>query len=109
MMGIKERIFSPLPRDVSLEELIPEVNFHRRLEERFDLSFVRELVEDHANPSLLSLTRLPTWKGIAEPYFLPKRWVFTPMAGAIHNDKLLHGVFSKDLERRHPRRTRQLD
>jgi hypothetical protein len=51
MMGIKERIFSPLPRDVSLEELVPEVNFYRPLEERFDLSFVRELVEDNANPS----------------------------------------------------------
>ena len=51
MMGIKERIFSPLPRDVSLEELVPVVNFYRRLEERLDFSFVRELVEDHANPS----------------------------------------------------------
>ena len=32
MMGKKERNFSPLPRDVSLEELVPEDNFHRRLE-----------------------------------------------------------------------------
>jgi hypothetical protein len=50
-MGMKERSFSPLPREASLEELVPVVNFYRRLEERFDLSFVRELVEDHANPS----------------------------------------------------------
>ncbi len=44
MMGIKERNFSPLPRDVSLEELVPEDNFYRRLEARLDLSFVRDLV-----------------------------------------------------------------
>ncbi len=46
MMGIKQRNFSPLPEDLSLEELVPEDNFYRRLEERLDLSFVRELVED---------------------------------------------------------------
>jgi hypothetical protein len=50
-MGMKERIFSPLPREDSLEELVPVVNFYRRLEERLDFSFVKELVEDHANPS----------------------------------------------------------
>jgi transposase len=44
MMGIKIRSFSPLPRDVSLEELVPENHFYRRLEETLDLSFVRELV-----------------------------------------------------------------
>ena len=43
-MGTKERVFSPLPRDVSLEELVPEDHFYRRLEEALDLSFVRELV-----------------------------------------------------------------
>jgi transposase len=43
-MGTKERIFSPLPHDVSLENLVPKDNFYRRLEERLDLSFVRELV-----------------------------------------------------------------
>ena len=43
-MGKKERIFSPLPRDASLEDLVPEDNFYRRLETRLDLSFVRELV-----------------------------------------------------------------
>jgi hypothetical protein len=30
------------------------------------------------------------------------------MVGAIYNDRRLHAVFSKDLERRHPMRTRQL-
>jgi transposase len=45
-MGTKDRNFAPLPRNVSLEELVPEDNFYRRLEERLDLSFVRELVED---------------------------------------------------------------
>lgn len=44
MMGTKVRTFSPLPRDVSLEELVPKDNFYRRLEARLDLSFVRELV-----------------------------------------------------------------
>ena len=44
MMGTKERVFSPLPHDVSLEELVPKDNFYRRLEEQLDLSFVRDLV-----------------------------------------------------------------
>ncbi len=46
MMGIKERNFQPLPDDTSLEALVPKDNFYRRLEERLDLSFVREMVED---------------------------------------------------------------
>jgi hypothetical protein len=33
MMGTKIRSFSPLPRDVSLEDLVPGNNFYRRLEE----------------------------------------------------------------------------
>ncbi len=44
MMGTKSRSFSPLPRDVSLEELVPEDHFYRRLEGVLDLSFVRDLV-----------------------------------------------------------------
>ena len=44
MMGIKERVFSPLHCDSSLEELLPKDNSYRRLEEALDLSFVRELV-----------------------------------------------------------------
>lgn len=44
MMAIKERNFQPLPDDLSLEVLVPKDNFYRRLEERIDLSFVRELV-----------------------------------------------------------------
>ena len=36
MMGIKrERVFSPLPREVSLEDLVPEDSFYRRLEAAF--------------------------------------------------------------------------
>ncbi len=38
MMGIKERDFRRLPADLSLEVLVPEDNFYRRLEERIDLS-----------------------------------------------------------------------
>jgi transposase len=45
MMAIRERHFSPL-EGVSLEELVPEDNFYRRLEGAVDLSFVRDLVED---------------------------------------------------------------
>jgi transposase len=44
MMGVKERVFDPLPRDFSLEDLVPKDSFYRQLEERLDLSFVRELV-----------------------------------------------------------------
>ena len=44
MMGTKVRAFVPVPRETSLEDLVPEDNFYRRLEERLDLSFVRELV-----------------------------------------------------------------
>ena len=50
MMGTKIRNFALLP-DLSLEELVPKDNFYRRLEERLDLSFVRELVEDLYAPS----------------------------------------------------------
>jgi transposase len=45
MMATKERNFSPLT-NLSLEELVPEDNFYRRLERTVDLSFVRELVRD---------------------------------------------------------------
>ena len=44
MMGTKVRSFSPLPRDISLEDLVPQDHFYRRLQARLDLSFVRELV-----------------------------------------------------------------
>jgi len=44
MMGTKIRSFAPLARDVSLEDLVAKDNFYRRLEERLDLSFVRDLV-----------------------------------------------------------------
>jgi transposase len=43
VMGMKQRTFSPLPRDVSLEDLVPEDSFYRHLEAGLDLSFVREL------------------------------------------------------------------
>jgi len=44
MMGTKIRSFAQLPPDLSLEELVPQENFYRRLQARLDLSFVRELV-----------------------------------------------------------------
>src|SRR5215208_584023 len=45
MMGTKIRSFAPLPDNLSLEDLVPDDHFYRRLEARLDLSFVRELVE----------------------------------------------------------------
>src|SRR2546423_5023605 len=45
MMATKKRNFSPL-EDISLEELVPQDNFYRRLERTLDLSFVRELVKE---------------------------------------------------------------
>ena len=45
MMGIKERSFASL-ENTSLEDLVPKDNFYRRLEEKLDLSFVRELVAE---------------------------------------------------------------
>jgi transposase len=44
MMGTKVRSFSPLPHHISLEDLVPQDNFYRRLQARLDLSFVRDLV-----------------------------------------------------------------
>jgi len=44
MMGTKIRSFAPLPRDLSLEDLVPEDHLYRRLEAALDLSFVRRLV-----------------------------------------------------------------
>ena len=44
MMGTKIRNFAALPRDVSLEDLVPKDHFYRRLENTLDLLFVRELV-----------------------------------------------------------------
>jgi hypothetical protein len=46
MMGTKERNFQPLPEDISLEDLVAQDNFYRRLQQKLDLSFVRALVED---------------------------------------------------------------
>jgi transposase len=44
MMGTKVRSFSALPDDLSLEDLVPDDHFYRRLQAQLDLSFVRELV-----------------------------------------------------------------
>ncbi len=44
MMGVKGRDFRQLPEGLQGETLVPRDNFYRRLEERIDLSFVRELV-----------------------------------------------------------------
>ncbi len=51
MMGTKIRDFAPLPEDLSLEALVPQGNFYRRLEATLDLSFVRDLVRDCYAPS----------------------------------------------------------
>ena len=54
--SIKERRFDALPREISLEDLVPEGNFYRRLEAALDLSFVRPhlaLTESKNFPILL--------------------------------------------------------
>src|SRR5215216_2648819 len=45
MMGTKERTFAPLCNR-SLEDLVPASHFHRHLEAKLDLGFVRDLVRD---------------------------------------------------------------
>ena len=56
MLGTKIRAFTSLPRDISLEDLVPEDHFYRRLERTLDLSFVRELAgslyADSGRPSV---------------------------------------------------------
>jgi transposase len=56
MMGTKIRSFTSLPHDVSIEDLVPEDHFYRRLERTLNLSFVRELVGPlyacHGRPSV---------------------------------------------------------
>jgi transposase len=45
--GYKGAQLPTTPReDISLEDLVPDDNFYRRLQPKLDLSFVRELVED---------------------------------------------------------------
>ena len=44
MMGTKFRSFSPLPHDLSLEDLVPQDKVYLLRKDRIDLSFVRELV-----------------------------------------------------------------
>jgi hypothetical protein len=57
MMGTKLCNFAPLP-DLSLEELVPNDNFYRSLEETLDLSFVREMVAVVTlSPAALASTR----------------------------------------------------
>src|SRR5215212_5953402 len=45
MMGMKARLFAPLP-PVSLEELVPSDHFYRHVERTLDLGFVHDLVRD---------------------------------------------------------------
>ncbi|HJQ28222.1 MAG TPA: transposase [Rubrobacter sp.] len=55
MMGTKGT-FAPLPRNASLDDLLPPENIYRRVQVTLDLSFVRELVRplsaDGGRPSL---------------------------------------------------------
>ena len=55
MMGIKERMFAPLP-PVSLDDLVPPDHFYRHLERSLVLGFVRDLVKgtyaDRGRPSI---------------------------------------------------------
>ena len=68
MMGTKQRDFSSL-QDVSLEELVPEDNFYRRLERTLDLSFVRDLVKDRATPLRDALASILTFSSSYNSFF----------------------------------------
>ena len=68
-MGTKQRVFSPLPGDVSLEELVPEDHFYRRLEATLDLSFVRELAAPlYAKGGRPSVDPVVFFKSLSTPY-----------------------------------------
>jgi transposase len=45
MMGSKARIFTPISV-VSLDDLVPADHFYRHLDQKLDLSFVRDLVKE---------------------------------------------------------------
>ena len=49
MQGYKSRIFKTHTQ-VSLENLVPQDNFYRHVEQQLDLSFVRDLVADVYSP-----------------------------------------------------------
>lgn len=49
MIGIKQRQFKT-HLQISLEQLVPSDNFYRKLEQKVDLSFVRDLVLDFYTP-----------------------------------------------------------
>jgi hypothetical protein len=44
MIGVNERRFDPLPREISLEDLGPEDNFYRRLEGSVELAEVHDVL-----------------------------------------------------------------
>ncbi len=69
MMGTRTRTFAPLPDDVSLEDLVPEDHFYRRLEAALDLSFVRELVGPlYANGGRPSVDPVVFFKTLSTQY-----------------------------------------
>lgn len=66
MMGTKIRNFAPLP-DLSLEELVPQDNFYRRLEATLDLSFVRDCYASSGRPSVDPVSTNPSRTTLASP------------------------------------------
>ena len=48
MMGTKIHNFAPLPRDVSLEDLVPKDNFYRRLEATLAPRTIEGIVYDRS-------------------------------------------------------------
>jgi hypothetical protein len=84
MMGIKERNFRPLPDDLSPEVTVPKDSFYRRLEERIDLSFVRELVLPlYANGGRHSIDPVVFFKTVARECLLQ------PAVEAVLRDQVL--------------------
>jgi transposase len=50
MLRQKEKCFQP--RTLSLEELVPQNHFYRKLEATLDMRFVYDLVKDHYAPTM---------------------------------------------------------
>jgi hypothetical protein len=57
MMGRKERVFPPLPRDVSLEDLVSKDSFYRWLEEALSCNRLEEDYRVYRMPAAIGVQR----------------------------------------------------
>lgn len=78
MMGIKRTHLLPATSRRLARRTRTEVNFYRRLEERLEFSFVRELVEDHASPSFAEPYAFTDTEGCCRALFLAQEMGVCP-------------------------------